>query len=93
MYKINCPIVSDSQVTFEDETPERPPPPPPMRTQSLHTIKTMKDCGNNVNTSVLENTNLKGPLALYFLNQKNIHTGSGRLIQEELFSEKGQVIS
>ena len=27
------------QVTFDDETPERPPPPPPARLQSINTMK------------------------------------------------------
>ena len=29
----------DIQVTFDDETPERPPPPPPARLQSINTMK------------------------------------------------------
>ena len=28
-----------NQVTFDDETPERPPPPPPARLQSINTMK------------------------------------------------------
>ena len=28
-----------NQVTFDDETPERPPPPPPARVQSINTMK------------------------------------------------------